>query len=357
MKAQAICRNDSVVFTISNISFPEIFTQSYRVLADDSVKYTGTFNFTSTQSANSLSYYNPLGKTYRLETRQYPAFIGEDTILSVAIEGCGNSTFSTGFITMFAQDDDQPNVSIDCHKNVGSFDPNDKSANPIGYDDAHLIENTQPVEYTIHFQNLGTYAASFVTVADTLSTDFDITTLKVLGASHDYTVQIFDSTVLKFTFNNINLADAATDSLLSNGFVKFSIKPKENTTIGTEIKNNAFITFDFNDAVETNTVQHEIGKDFLKTSIISLTKNHLYNNIITKIYPNPSTGKFIFEINKELPENVSLHFYSLDGKEIYSKNNLSLQNSISAENWSANIYLFELKTKTELLQSGKIIIQ
>jgi len=357
MEAQASCRNDSVIFTVKNVGYPEIFQQAYRIIADDSLAHIGTLNFTQSLSTITLSYHNPTGKTYRLETRQYPIFIDEDTVLSVAIEGCGSYNFSTGFVTQFSQDDDAENVSIDCHQNVGSFDPNDKSAQPVGYGNSHLIENNQAIEYIIHFQNLGTYAASFITVVDTLSSDFDITTLNTITASHAYTVSIIDSNILQFKFSDINLIDAATDSLLSNGFIKFSIKPKANTSIGNEIKNNAFITFDYNEAIQTNTVQHEIGKDFLKSSIITLSKNNLYKDVSIKIYPNPTSKQFTVEITKEVPKNASLHIYSVAGNEIYVQKNLSLINKIEAENWSKGYYLFELKSENTTIQSGKIILQ
>jgi uncharacterized repeat protein (TIGR01451 family) len=357
MQALAYCRNDSVIISVINIGYPEIFQQAYRVIADDSIVETGTLSFTPTFSFANLSFYNPAGKTYRLETRQYPMFIGEDSTLSVGIEGCGNSNYSTGYITQFQQDDDAPNVSVDCHQNVGSYDPNDKSAHPVGYGNSHLIESQQTVEYTIHFQNLGTYAADIVTILDTLSSDFDITTFKTMGSSHNFTVSIIDSNILKFSFSNINLIDAATDSLLSNGFIKFSIQAKPNTIIGSEIKNNAYITFDYNEAIKTNLVQHEIGKDFLKSSIISLTKNNLFKDVSLKIYPNPSSRQFTVEIIKVVPENASLHIYTLDGNEIYVQHQLKLINRIKTENWSKGFYLFELRSNNTLLQSGKIIIE
>lgn len=357
MQAIASCRNDSVIFIIENVGFPEAFQQDYRIIADDSIVDVGTLNFTPSFSTNILSYYNPEGKTYRLETRQYPVFIGEDTVLSIDIEGCGNNNFSTGYITQFIQDDDAPNVSIDCHQNVGSFDPNDKSAQPVGYGNQHLIENTNDIVYTIHFQNLGTYYASYVTIIDTLSPDFDITTLKVISSSHDYTVSIVDSNILKFSFQNINLIDAATDSLLSNSFIKFSIQPKLNTSIGNEISNNAFITFDYNEAIQTNTVHHEIGKDFLKPTVISITKNNVFKDVTIKVYPNPTSAHFTFEINKDVPKNAELYIYTLDGNEIYNRKNISLINFVPTGNWNKGLYLFELKSGNTVIQSGKIILQ
>ncbi|MBP6659861.1 MAG: hypothetical protein KA174_04220, partial [Chitinophagales bacterium] len=156
MQAHAACRNDSVIFTIKNIGYPENFQQYFRIIENDTITHDGILSFTQSISQNSLAYYNPTGKTYRLETRQYPMYVNEDTILSVSIEGCGNPDFSTGYVNLFSQDDDAPNVDIDCHQNVGSYDPNEKTAQPSGYGDSSYILPNTPLEYTIHFQNKGT---------------------------------------------------------------------------------------------------------------------------------------------------------------------------------------------------------
>ena len=56
-------------------------------------------------------------------------------------------------------------------------------------------------------------------------------------------------------FENINLPDSASDLLGSCGFITYKIKIKEYATVGTVITNTAFIYFDFNDAVITNTTK------------------------------------------------------------------------------------------------------
>jgi hypothetical protein len=64
--------------------------------------------------------------------------------------------------------------------------------------------------------------------------------------------------VLTWTFNPINLPDSTTDLLGSNGYIRFSIKPKENLPEKTKIENFADIYFDYNPPVRTNTTMNTL---------------------------------------------------------------------------------------------------
>ncbi|HNA40433.1 MAG TPA: hypothetical protein PLR84_13070, partial [Chitinophagales bacterium] len=204
LSAEAICRNDSVVFIIKNETWPDNITSSYRIIANDRIIQQGNLSLTTTITSQEITIDNPLGETMRFETYQIPAYPNEDTVVSIAIEACGNDTFSIGYLTLFPQDDDVPFVSIDCQQNVSSFDPNEKTAYPSGLgDSAYILPNTA-VEYTIHFQNKGTFAASSVTITDTLSNALDITTFQLISSSHALSYSIIDSNILLFNFNNIN---------------------------------------------------------------------------------------------------------------------------------------------------------
>ena len=356
MQAHAACRNDSVIFTIKNIGYPENFQQYFRIIENDTITYNGILSFTQSISQNSLAYYNPTGKTYRLETRQYPMYVNEDTILSVSIEGCGNSDFSKGYVNLFSQDDDAPNVDIDCHQNVGSYDPNEKTAQPSGYGDSSYILPNTPLEYTIHFQNKGTYAASYVTIIDTLSSLFDITTFQMVSSSHPFTYSIIDSNFLQFSSTSINLPAEQDDTLSSNGYIKFKISPKKNIPTATTIKNTASIIFDFNTPIITNTVIRNVNDDFLKVKIISSVKNNL-SKIKTTIYPNPFTQTATLSFDYNQPTQLTI--FSMDGKIMQQYQSTDNFYTIDRKQLSNGMYLYELKkiSNNELLDTGKLVIQ
>ncbi|MBK8532639.1 MAG: hypothetical protein IPL64_12190 [Flavobacteriales bacterium] len=54
---------------------------------------------------------------------------------------------------------------------VGSYDPNDKLLSPAKLSPEVVAVGETPIEYTIRFQNTGTYLAERVVILDTLSED------------------------------------------------------------------------------------------------------------------------------------------------------------------------------------------
>ncbi len=140
---------------------------------------------------------------------------------------------------------------------VGSFDPNDKAVAPKNYSPDSLAARV-PLIYTIRFQNTGNYPASSVIVRDTLSENLDWKTLEVLAASHEFEWKISGRGIVEFNFEGINLPDSLANEPESHGFIKFSVNPKANLSLGDFVSNTAFIYFDYNDPVVTNTVKSTI---------------------------------------------------------------------------------------------------
>jgi hypothetical protein len=65
------------------------------------------------------------------------------------VEGCRAqpiTPLSIGFVTQFEEDDGDPFSSIDCHQNVGAFDPNDKQAQPVGIQAQHFIDERGEID-------------------------------------------------------------------------------------------------------------------------------------------------------------------------------------------------------------------
>ncbi|MBD0259937.1 MAG: IPT/TIG domain-containing protein, partial [Cytophagales bacterium] len=99
-----------------------------------------------------------------------------------------------------------------------------------------------------------------VVVADTLSGQLDLSTLRVVGASHPYRFAVSGKgrPVLTFTFEDINLPDSTRDQAGSNGFIQFSIKPLADLPARTRVENFADIFFDYNPPIRTNTLFNRI---------------------------------------------------------------------------------------------------
>jgi len=235
-------------------------SSSFRIYLDASLVFQHKFKL---KAGDSLLLQVPAnGQTVRLEADQRP-FHPTKQQTTISLEACGVNSegkVSTGYVAQLPQDDEQPEVAIECLPIIDSYDPNDKLVLPAGVTENHYTPTNRPLDYTIRFQNTGSDYAYKVVVVDTLSQHLDMSTFKVGSVSHVYKLSITGKgrPVLTFTFDNINLPDSTRDQLGSNGFIKFSIKPVASLIEKTVIENYADIFFDFNEPVRTNTVFNSI---------------------------------------------------------------------------------------------------
>ncbi len=280
------CEGDSVRLVIRNIGTGDMTSDQEFVIIEDIVIFReGVFNL---PAHDSLVIKVPAnGSTYHLEAGQeatFPFFSQP----SVTVEGCGlnlGGLFSLGFVSQFDEDDGNPFYSKDCREIVGSYDPNDKSAQPLGVGDAHYILPNTPIDYQIRFQNTGTDTAFTVVIRDTLSAWLDVESFKVGISDHAFRTDFEGSNILKFTFDHILLPDSNVNEAASHGFIQFRITPKTTTPLGTKIENRAAIFFDFNAPVITNWVYHTVDTGFLDRKVVSIFSGTMPAQ--QQIYPNP----------------------------------------------------------------------
>jgi uncharacterized repeat protein (TIGR01451 family) len=225
---------------------------------------------------------------------------------------------------------------------VGSYDPNDKTADVKNLDPKDIIAR-KPITYTIRFQNTGNYHAERVEVQDTISSLFDLSTLKTIAVSHpNCTVSIEKDrfkkgqpTVVKWTFENIILPDSTSNEAASHGFVRFSIQPKQGLSIGTSLDNKAFIYFDYNLPIITNTSKVKVEK-------ASKTKENELE-IPLKVYPNPSSDKIFVETNIVI--NGTLSLSNLLGQvydyQLFTSSEVSI---FDIQHLPKGVYILTLKT-------------
>ncbi|MBK6884632.1 MAG: T9SS type A sorting domain-containing protein [Flavobacteriales bacterium] len=160
---------------------------------------------------------------------------------------------------------------------VGSYDPNDKSVTPSVLTPWSVHLGETDLEYTIRFQNTGTYLAERVVIVDTLSANLQWNTFEFKGSSH--TCQWYMTNgVLHFIHDNIFLPDSTSDEPNSHGFVRFTIKPDLYLTEGTTIENIANIYFDFNEPIITPPAVFSVD---VLASVAEEAGNAF------RIYPNP----------------------------------------------------------------------
>ncbi len=169
-----------------------------------------------------------------------------------------------------------------------SYDPNDKLVYPEGEQEENYMLFGEELEYTIRFQNTGTDTAFTVRIEDQLDSNLDWSTFHPVAASHDYIVNLYETGLAEFIFEDILLPDSTTNEIKSHGFMKYRIKPLVGLSENTEIQNTADIFFDFNPPVETNTTlntAYECGAamQLEMSSLVICENDSLFGNAIDLI--------------------------------------------------------------------------
>jgi len=233
------------------------------------------------------------------------------------------------------------NVENYTPKVIGAFDPNLKEVFPTGTGAEGFIGKKDTVmDYIIHFQNTGTYYAQKVVVFDTLDANLDWTTLKPGYSDHNYTAQVSESGVLKFTFNNIQLTWKSQSETESRGMVSYTIKLKKNLAQGTQIAKASAIYFDYNAPVITNRAISTISyTNTVSAGITNVTAND--SKLI--VYPNPAST----EINVpslKLGEILFINIYDIQGRVIQriDGDNKVLIQQVNISNLLDGIYFMEI---------------
>ncbi|NBC58988.1 MAG: BspA family leucine-rich repeat surface protein, partial [Bacteroidetes bacterium] len=190
---------------------------------------------------------------------------------------------------------------------INSFDPNDKLVTQG--DEVTIDKADEYLDYKIRFQNVGTANALNVKITDTISDKLNWSTFQPINSSHDYRLEFNNQEEINFIFDNINLPYEAIDEPGSNGHVSFKIKPKDNVQIGDVIENKAYIFFDFNAPIITNTVSTTIVDN------LGLDEYTGIENI--KLLPNPASNQveIIHETDMEI-EKVEI--FDISGRLVKS---------------------------------------
>lgn len=233
---------------------------------------------------------------------------------------------------------------------VGAIDPNDILVSPKGFGKKGFIKKDQLLTYKIRFQNMGTYHASRIILKNQLNKNLNWNSLKIENVSHpNYQFQIDDKGLITVTFDKIELPPAEINELESHGFFSYTIEPKAQIAIGSEIKNNASIIFDFEDAINTN----EVINTIYETS--SLIKSNI------NIFPNPVTDEINIVSNSNITQNnlafKTIEIYNSDGKLCETYENIDQEEVIhlKVNHLDTGIYFINATDQSGQIQQGRFI--
>lgn len=230
---------------------------------------------------------SPGGDTLRWQLDQIERFENQAIVVSaicdVSVPLGTQLCLSTAITTAGTDANSADNNAENCFTVVGSFDPNDKQSDPVERITPAQVADGTPVVFTVRFQNTGTYPAEFVTILDTL----DVNTLhpgtfRVIASSHPMTWTLENKGLVRFLFEDINLPGSLSNEPESHGFVQYSVQPRDGLVLGDAIRNTAYIYFDFNLPVVTNTTE--------TTVTLPNTAGGAGEQLDLALYPNPATA-------------------------------------------------------------------
>jgi len=327
----------------------------YIVIEDNIILRSEIFQLPGNETLNIDVEAQP-GATYFLLAAQdpnLPPIFGNPTATAV-VEGCVGLV-NPGAFNQFPQDDGEPWLDIDCHEVVASFDPNDKSAVPTGWQDEHFIDENTQLDYLIRFQNTGTDTAFRVVLIDTLPSFLDPVTIRPGASSHPYTFELSGQGVAKFIFNNILLPDSTTNEAASHGFVQFHIAQKPDNQHGTVIENTAGIYFDYNAPVYTNTTFHTIREPWV--GVVSGSFETTKAEMAVMVSPNPMGDWAIFELLKPLPGENTFILWDALGKEVLRNNLTNGKALLQRQGMCPGIYFFNIENNGNRVGAGKLVVK
>ena len=307
--------------------------------------------------------------TYFNSSNPSPDFVSGDTLI---YNFTSLSTFQTGeiFIGIYLPFAGTPldyNYSIELdsvgnfvEKDSGSlhqtvvcsFDPNDKAVSPEGLYSDHRVLSTDPLSYTIRFQNTGNDTAFTVFVQDYIDPSLDIQSLNLISSSHPMSTTIFPDRMVEFRFNNIHLPDSNVDEPGSNGFIQYEITPLQNLSLPVVVNNEANIYFDSNAPVVTNNVWNTLVSD-LTVGVASIAADE--DQIL--VIPNPIQHHAEIRFGKSFATMESqFRIFDAMGQLVENRTVNTSSIHISKGNLPPGIYFLELKNNNSRA-TGRFVIE
>lgn len=263
----------------------------------------------------------------------------------------GQKLWLKGVVSAKEKDLNESNNSVEEEVEVvGAIDPNDILVSPKGDGPEGFINKGQSLTYTIRFENVGTYKATYVFLENRIPEGLELGTLEILSSSHPYTYSITPDRLLRVAYRYIDLPPAMLDSIGAHGHFKYKIRPKIGIEEGQVIENSAKIFFDFEDPIVTNTVVNTIKFIGQKEE-----KN-------LKIYPNPAIDVVSFSIednyHKLVEPRLIAYWVILDasGRALLSSfEDQVAEMQVSVAQLPKGLYFIRASTRSGETFAGKLL--
>ena len=120
-------------------------------------------------------------------------------------------------------------------------------------------------------------------------------------------------------------------------FIQYRIKPLSPISEEHQIKNTAYIYFDYNDAIVTNTTVSKANKSL---------GIHEEKEIGLRVYPNPTENLLTFERTSHTINTVNVSIISVNGQVMFT-NTLDLSNkqTVDLTNYAPGVYFVNVQNE------------
>ncbi len=299
--------NHDDYINVSNNSWADSLNPVINVVYDSQLTLTNCPLPYTLISANEIQIHLPMvaaHENYSLiltySVPSNPNLIGVTIGTSVSLSAVANDEISAN------------NLDNDIRVVTGSFDPNEILVSPRNDpNNYYFMDVDTAMNYTIYFQNTGTDTAFNIVVVDSLDQHLIPSTFEMLASSHPCHYDLSGQHTLRFYFDNILLPDSNVNEPMSHGYLKYKIKPQLYLPLNPYLINNrGDIYFDFNPAVQTNTVV---------SAMVSSVGLNEQNNVQFKVQPNPLHDKLEFICSAQVKIN-SIHIFDMQGRLVYDRN-------------------------------------
>ncbi|MFM7078819.1 MAG: SprB repeat-containing protein [Bacteroidota bacterium] len=217
-----------------------------------------------------------------------------------------------------------------------SYDPNDKTVYPTGIGPLNYVSMDQRLEYLIRFQNTGNDTAFKVVIIDTLDVKLDVSTFTLLGNSHPVYTELDGNGKITFTFDNILLPDSNVNEPASHGYVLYSISGLASNPDPTSVNNTAYIYFDQNAPIQTNTTLTTLSDNYLGV-------DELGPDAVLSVSPNPFHDEAVIHCNQCQGEYL-MQVTDMIGKVVHSQRVTAPTWIFSKGSLSKGTYLLEVRS-------------
>lgn len=356
------CTTDSVKFELKNIgtnpmedSLQYFVVQDQVILLKDSFKLEASESFPVSFPAN--------GSTWRMIAAQAKGHPGQ-SYPTVVVEGCASEdgeAISTGFVTAFPEDENDPFISIDIIENNEFTEATQLRGYPKGYGEDKIIPPTTDLEYQVRFQNLSNDTITSVIIRDTLSPLLDLATIQPGASSHPYFFEVYGNGVLKFTFVDLQLPpqNGSSNTNESVGFVSFKVAQQANNSTDAMIENRAAVYLGYDAQRLTNTVFHTVGDADLTTYVeISTSTSEVFvPGVAVNIYPNPFVESATIELEGISIHNGTFEIFDITGRNIQTQRFSGNQVTVQRADLTSGLYFYQLSGDGRRINNGKIFVQ